>query len=125
MSLHLAQILKMYEAYTAGATLEAVGAQFRCTKSAVQKGFKNWGLPVRNAGSPRREVVDLPRTHPIRSIALIEANRSYVWCAQCDRRVSHAEADQCGSRFCKAAQQAIGLSIAGHEADRARREHHG
>lgn len=110
-TISLAQTLKMYEAYQAGASMEAVGQQFRCNKTAVSKAFANWGLPVRNCGSPKRQIIDVPP----RSIALVEPPRVLHWCAQCERRVSAEEANLCGSRFCKAAgqHQALGLAIAG------------
>lgn len=110
--INLAQTLKMYEVYTAGATMEAVSEQFRIRKSTVSKAFARWRLPVRPRGFPARPkpapkstIAHVPRFQPPRS-----------WCAQCERRVSTAEAGQCASRFCSVKHLATGLAIAGHEA---------
>lgn len=125
-----AETLKMYEVYIAGATMEAVGERFNRSRNGVHRAFARWKLPVRHCGgpipakSPRRERAIAPR-----SIVFNPPPRHVLWCGQCDRRVSAAEADQCASRFCKVVggHQAIGLAIAGHEADlaRNRRENHG
>lgn len=126
----LAETLKMYAVYTAGATMEAVGEQFHRSSSGVQRAFARWSLPVRRWGGPRpaKPPPRKPAAPRLRTVTFKPPPKSYQWCRQCERRVSAAEAGQCGSRFCKAADkahQALGLAIAGCEGDQPRREQHG
>lgn len=97
--IHLSQTLKMYDAYQSGATMEAVGLQFRCSKSAVQRAFSDWSLPVRNQGSPKREIVEVQASP---SIVFVEAPRVTAWCEQCDQRVTPEQITACTSKWCKA-----------------------
>lgn len=115
--------LLMHAAYLTPLSVRAVAHRFRVGKNSVARAFRDWGLPTRPVGwnartaKPRRpqaSIAVIPRFQPPRS-----------WCAQCERRVSGAEAGQCGSRFCAVKHLGTGHAIAGHEADLHRREQHG
>ena len=88
--------LRMHEVYSAGVTMESVAERFGCSKSSVQRAFADWGLPVRNQGSPRRQTID------VRSIVHRVPERQFHWCQQCERRVTAQQAEDCSSRWCKA-----------------------
>lgn len=116
----LAVTVKMYDIYRHGLTLTAVGKLFDLSRSGVQKAFVRHGFERRPKGGPRPKN-SKPAEKP--TIAYTPHVRPPpMWCGQCERRVSDIEAGRCGSRFCKAGgqRQALGLAIAGHEADKAR-----
>lgn len=104
----LGTVLRMHAAYLTPLSMREVGRQFGIGKSAVARAFREWGLPVRAVGGIVGQFRAKPERNPKPSIAVIprfQPPRS--WCGQCERRVSSAEAGQCGSRFCRAGQTAI------------------
>lgn len=98
--------LEMHAAYGEPLSIRDVATRFGVGKNSVARAFRDWGLAVRPVGwNARIAKPHRPKAAP--SIAVIPRWRPPTsWCGQCERRVSAAEAGQCGSRFCKANRQA-------------------
>lgn len=80
-------------AYQAGESLNAIGRRFGITGQAVNRLARRAGLPYREKPA---------KAAPPPAAPQIEAEAPRRWCAQCDRRVTGADAARCASRFCKA-----------------------